>query len=112
MFKKELNGACSTMILLGVLAQEESYGYAIIQSLKQHSGGKLEWAEGMLYPLLRRLEKSQLLTSRWVSPETGRRRRYYTVTQKGMEALAAEKKQWQEANTLLESLWNLNPKHA
>ena len=109
MFNKELNGACSTMIVLGLLAQGESYGYEIIQMLKKQSGGRLEWAEGMLYPLLRRLEKEGCLESRWVTPDGGRRRRYYSVTDKGRTALVQEKEQWQEANSLMEKIWNLNP---
>ena len=109
MFNKELNGACSTMIVLGLLARGESYGYEIIQMLKGQSGGRLEWAEGMLYPLLRRLEKDGNLKSRWVTQEGERRRRYYSLTNQGKKALIQEREQWQEANSLMEKIWKLNP---
>jgi len=93
-------------MLLGVLARGESYGYEILVELKRLSGGEVDWAEGMLYPLLRRLEQQSLLKSRWVSPEEGRRRRYYKITKKGKAALEVEKERWHEASELLEKIWN------
>ena len=111
MLNKELTGACSTPIILSVISKQESYGYQIIQDIREQSNQKIEWSEGMLYPLLRRMEQQGLLKSRWHTPETGRKRRYYEITTKGRHALSKEQENWREANTMLESIWNLNPQN-
>ena len=54
---KDLVAASSTPIVLAILARGESYGYEILQEVRAVSGGELEWTDGMLYPLLHRLER-------------------------------------------------------
>ena len=71
---KDLVAASSTPIVLAILARGESYGYEIIQEVRAVSRGELEWTDGMLYPVLHRLERKGLIRSRWVAPEGGRRR--------------------------------------
>ena len=112
MFTKELTGACSAPVILGIIARGDSYGYQILQDLKNLSGGKLNWADGMIYPVLRKLEKQTLLDSYWHQPESGRKRRYYKLTKKGYSSLSAEQSQWRSANDILEKIWNnqLDPK--
>ncbi|MDD7554350.1 PadR family transcriptional regulator [Schaalia hyovaginalis] len=84
---KDLVAASATPIVLGVLAQGEEYGYSILRRIKEASGGGLDWNEGMLYPLLHRLERQGLVESRWVSAEGARRRKYYTLTKLGRREL-------------------------
>ncbi len=60
---KDLVAASATPLVLGILAEGESYGYAIIQQVREQSGGQLEWSEGMLYPVLHRLEREKLIRS-------------------------------------------------
>ena len=106
MLSKELTGACSIPIILGILSRGESYGYQIIQDLKSHTDGDLEWADGMLYPILRRMEQQGSLESYWQKPENGRKRRYYRITKQGQSALETEKNKWRSANLLLEKIWD------
>lgn len=80
---KDLVAASATPMVLSVLSGDESYGYALLRRIAQASGGGLEWSEGMLYPLLHRLESQELIASRWGHSPAGRRRKYYSITDAG-----------------------------
>jgi hypothetical protein len=77
---KDLIAASSTPIVLAILAEEDSYGYAILQRVRELSEGRMEWTDGMLYPVLHRLERLGYVEARWEVAETGRRRKYYGIT--------------------------------
>src|SRR5690606_10029309 len=91
---KDLVAASSTPLVLAILAEGDSYGYAILQRVRELSGGDLEWTDGMLYPVLHRLEKAGLVESRWETAGTGRKRKYYRVTESGRTQLSEERRQW------------------
>lgn len=103
---KDLVAASSTPMVLAILAEGDSYGYAILQRVRELSGGALEWTDGMLYPVLHRLEKAGLVESRWEKADTGRRRKYYRVTTAGREQLAEERRQWQTVDDTLQKIWS------
>ncbi|HAA17184.1 MAG TPA: PadR family transcriptional regulator [Cytophagales bacterium] len=106
MITKGLMAASTKPILLSILSRGKSYGYDIIQQVKQQSGGRLEWSDGMLYPVLHKLEKEKLLGSEWqVSPD-GRKRKYYFITPEGQAVLEAEKDNWLQVHNTLMRLWN------
>ncbi len=73
---KELNAASAASIVLGILQKGESYGYAIVQQVRELSDGEVEWTDGMLYPILHRKESEGWVASRWGLSETGRKRKY------------------------------------
>jgi len=102
---KELVAASATPMVLSILARGESYGYAIIQEVRTLSGGELEWTDGMLYPVLHRLERQGLIQSRWGESDTGRKRKYYRLSDKGGAALKQERQQWMTVHTALAKLW-------
>ena len=77
MIRKELVAASAEPLILSLLSKGESYGYAIIQEVKARSDGKLNWTDGMLYPVLHRMEHRGLIKSRWAESEIGRKRKYY-----------------------------------
>jgi len=106
---KPLVAASSRPLVLSILARGESYGYAIIQEVKQLSGGQLEWTDGMLYPVLHRLEREGLIEATWGESDTGRKRKYYRLTEPGGTALKAERAQWLGVHNTLAQLWGLNP---
>ena len=91
---KDLVAASATPLVLAILAEEESYGYAILKRVRELSGGELEWTDGMLYPLLHRLSRLRYVTTEWRTPPEGRRRRYYAITEDGRAALAEQQRQW------------------
>jgi PadR family transcriptional regulator PadR len=104
---KDLMAASSTPIVLAILAEGDSYGYAIIQRVRELSGGRIEWTDGMLYPVLHRLERLGNVEARWETAETGRKRKYYRITEGGKAQLAAEREQWQAVDATLRGIWQL-----
>ena len=102
---KELVAASSKPIVLAILARGESYGYAIIQEVRERSKGRLEWTEGMLYPVLHRLEAQKLVRARWSVGESGRKRKYYRLSPQGTRALHSEREDWRAIQGTLQALW-------
>ena len=102
---KDLIAASSTPIVLAILAEEDSYGYAILKRVRELSGGRLEWTDGMLYPVLHRLERLGHVEPRWEVAESGRKRKYYRITTRGRDQLVEERRQWQAVNTTLQAIW-------
>lgn len=105
MISKALIAASTKPILLAFLSEGEDYGYSIIQRVKQLSGGKLDWADGMLYPVLHRMEKEGIVAVRWAVSEGGRLRKYYRITDLGREELHSEMAQWRLVVETLRRLW-------
>ena len=105
MLAKELVAASTVPLVLSVLTEGESYGYALIQRVRELSGGRIEWTEGMLYPVLHWMEKEGMIEAEWKEAETGRKRKYYRLRQEGHQALLAEKQQWLVVHETLEKLW-------
>lgn len=103
---KDLVAASSTPLVLAILAEGDSYGYAILKRVRELSGGEMEWTDGMLYPVLHRLERSGLVESRWEKAESGRRRKYYRMTEAGREQLADERRQWRTVDQTLGKIWS------
>src|SRR5688500_11476748 len=102
---KDLIAASSTPMVLAILAEGDSYGYAILRRVRELSGGRMEWTDGMLYPVLHRLERLGHVEARWEVPETGRRRKYYRITSRGLAQLAEERRQWQAVDATLRCVW-------
>jgi len=102
---KDLIAASSTPIVLAILAEGDSYGYAILQRVRELSGGHMEWTDGMLYPVLHRLERLGHVEARWEVAESGRRRKYYRITSRGRIQLADERRQWQAVDDTLRGIW-------
>jgi PadR family transcriptional regulator PadR len=104
---KDLVAASAAPLLLSILAEGESYGYAIIQRVRELSGGQIAWTDGMLYPVLHRLEAQGLIEANWQTAETGRKRKYYALKRPGKAALAEQKEQWLLVNQTLSRLWGV-----
>ena len=105
MIPKELVAASAEALILSLLARGESYGYAIIQEVRARSEDHLKWTDGMLYPVLHRLEKNGWIKSRWVKMENGRKRKYYSLKNDGQAALAEQREQWLKVHRVLVQLW-------
>jgi DNA-binding PadR family transcriptional regulator len=102
---KDLVAASSTPLVLAILAEGDSYGYAILKRVRELSAGELEWTDGMLYPVLHRLERAGLVVSEWDKADSGRKRKYYRVTPAGREHLADERRQWVAVDETLRRVW-------
>lgn len=103
---KDLVAASATPLVLGILAQQESYGYAILKQVSELSDGQLEWTDGLLYPLLHRLERMGHIESAWRTPPGGRQRKYYSITEQGLAELAEHRRQWAAVVDALKGIWN------
>lgn len=101
---KDLVAASATPLVLGILADGESWGYAILKRVNELSSGELAWTDGMLYPLLHRLERHGHVRAHWREADNGRRRRHYAITDAGREALAERRRQWEIVSQALERL--------
>jgi len=102
---KDLVAASATPMVLGILVQGESYGYAIIKQVDELSGGELTWTDGLLYPLLHRLERQGHVESHWRTAPGGRRRKYYQITEQGRVELAEQRRQWAAVVKALGHAW-------
>ncbi len=103
---KDLVAASATPLVLAILNEGESYGYAINRRVGELSGGDLQWTDGMLYPLLHRLERNGYIEAHWGKSETGRKRKYYRLTGMGREELARQRHQWQVVDSTLRTIWS------
>ena len=106
-FSKDLIAASSTPMVLAILAEADSYGYAILQRVRELSGGHLKWTDGMLYPVLHRLERLGHVKARWEVTESLRRRKYYRITPQGRKQLIEERRQWQAVDAALRGIWQV-----
>lgn len=102
---KQLVAASSAPLVLSVLAEGDSYGYAIIQRVRELSDGEIQWTDGMLYPVLHWLEENGFVKGRWEKSESGRRRRYYALANKGRKFLDEQRAQWKVVHGALNKLW-------
>lgn len=89
-------------LILAVLAAGPRHGYAVIEELKQRSGGELALPEGTVYPALHRLEAAGLLTSAW--SDGGRRRRVYELTRRGTRELGERRTEWRDFSRAIEAV--------
>lgn len=111
MISKDLTAASSSALLLSILAGGDSYGYQILQSVRELSAEKISWTDGMLYPVLHRLEFRRMVSSYWKSGPSGRRRKYYRLTAAGRKAMAAQREEWMAVDSTLKKLWATNPRN-
>jgi PadR family transcriptional regulator PadR len=104
---KDLVAASAAPLILSLLEEGDSYGYAIIQRVRELSGGEVEWSDGMLYPVLHRLEAQGLIGSAWRLGDSGRKRKYYALKGQGRQALAEQRAQWLCVHGVLAKLWGV-----
>ncbi|MFN0202609.1 MAG: PadR family transcriptional regulator [Bacteroidia bacterium] len=105
-FSKDLMAASSIPLILSILSEGESYGYEIIKKIKAASGGKLAFAEGTLYPILKKMEEKGWIESQWKAEGNERPRKYYFLKEEGKTTLATEKENWLFISQILHNLWN------
>ena len=105
MIPKELIAASAEALILSLLSKGESYGYAIIQEVRARSDNHMQWTDGMLYPVLHRMENNGWIKARWVKMENGRKRKYYSLKKDGKAALDKQRSQWLKVHGVLTQLW-------
>ncbi|WP_425953964.1 PadR family transcriptional regulator [Xylanimonas sp. McL0601] len=103
---KDLVAASATPLVLGILADGDLHGYAILKRVGELSGGRMQWTDGMLYPLLHRLERNGWVSAQWGLSEAGRKRKHYALTTAGRAALGERQAQWGVVADALRQVWN------
>lgn len=88
-----VRGTLNTM-LLETISRGPMYGYQICKAVNAKTDGYFELREGSLYPALHKLEREGLLKSFWEQTEGGRRRKYYELTETGVQELARKRQEW------------------
>lgn len=103
-YGRELLKGNTDSLLLCLISREPTYGYKIVRELEQRSNGYFRFKEGTLYPALHRLEREGLIEARWQILPNGQQRRYYYITEKGQEVLAARLATWQDFSTAVKAV--------
>lgn len=103
---KELIGASANPIILSILKNGDSYGYEIVQKVKEITEGKVTWKEASIYPVLKRLEENGMIKSYWKVNKGERPRKYYTLLADGEKQLEYNRQEWQIMNGVFQNLWN------
>jgi PadR family transcriptional regulator PadR len=101
---KDLIAASATPLILSILSKGDSYGYDIIHKVSDLTGGQMQWADGMLYPILHRLEKKGFVESYWGKAASGRRRRYYGLRKPGLQELKEQRQNWSALSAWMQKL--------
>jgi transcriptional regulator len=97
------------MLILNIVAQGDTYGYRIVQTVTSRSGGQFDLKEGSLYPALHRLERQRLLSSYWGRSPESRRRKYYRLTPTGRRELEKRRNEWSQFTTAVAGVMGSQP---
>ncbi|MFI8708809.1 PadR family transcriptional regulator [Bacillus sp. NPDC077411] len=98
---KEILKGSIDILLLSIIQQHDTYGYEIIQKLKENSKDAYNMSQGTLYPALKRLEQKELIASYWGESETGMKRKFYRITANGEKILQEKLTAWDQITTLI-----------
>jgi PadR family transcriptional regulator, regulatory protein PadR len=104
---KDLVGASVSSVILSILKQGDSYGYEMIQKVKEFTNGEVEWHEVGIYPVLKKMENEGMIKSYWKMQDGERPRKYYTIQEAGVNQLATNKYEWNLVEMLYKKLWSL-----
>lgn len=105
---KELIGAAAIPIILSVLKNRDSYGYEIVQHVKEITNGGINWKEASIYPVLKKLENNGMVKSYWKMQENQRPRKYYTILADGKKQLERNINEWKLMLSVFEELGSMN----
>ena len=99
---KGLMAGSTDMLILCLLEEKEMYGYEMIETLEKRSDHTFDLKAGTLYPLLHSLESAGYITSREVSTESGRVRKYYAITNEGIGFLSSRRQEWEKFSSAVD----------
>ena len=106
---KELLKGSTTVLILSILNRKDMYGYEMIKEIDLLSKGIFSFKEGTLYPILHNLENASYIESYWDDSSSGRKRKYYKITNNGKNLLLEKKSEWKLfSETVNNVLWEAN----
>ena len=92
------------VLILSLLGERPTYGYEILQEAERRSASQFQMKEGTLYPALHQMERAGLLTAEWREGETGRARKYYSLTAKGRRHAESKRRQWEAISAAMRAI--------
>ena len=101
---KSTKSAIYKILVLGIIYNDETYGYDIIEKIKTLSKSAISMKEGTLYPLLKSLKNQQLLRSSWKKSQLGKSRKYYSITERGKVEYKRMISEWNQMHEMITSL--------
>jgi len=101
-WKSQVKKGTLAFVVLNVLKNNEFYGYELIEEIRKHT--EIEIAEGTLYPLMNRLKKEELVSSKWVEQSSGIPRKYYLLTDIGNNTLNEMQKYWENLENVIKNI--------
>lgn len=104
---EELKGHLDAL-LLAALEDGPQHGYAVMEALRQSTGGRVDLPTGTIYPALHRLERAGLIAGSW-SVVSGRRRRMYQLTPEGTRALSGKRADWRDFAAIMSAALEAKP---
>ena len=102
--ERELMRGAGPVAVLQLLEKRPMYGYELVEALSKGTDGVLAMGQSTLYPLLYNLEAKELIQGIWRESESGRQRKYYALTKKGVARLHSDRKQWRDLVTAMKGL--------
>ncbi len=93
---QNLTKSCNELLILSTLLAEKKHGYQIALEIEDNSAGYFKFNHGTLYPILHKMEKEKYIKGTWQQEGPKRKRKYYTITDKGKKYYAAQNTGWQE----------------
>ncbi len=103
-FSNDLIRGSVVPIILSLLSERTMYGYEIVKVVNERTGGRFEWKEGTLYPTLHRLEAEKMIKARWQPSDSGKQRKYYSLTRKGESERVRRYEEWRQFTGAMEAL--------
>jgi len=111
-FESQLLKGIAPVVVLEILSRGPMYGYQLSEAIQQRSNDIITLGKGTLYPLLYNLEAKGLIKGRWQTADSGRKRRYYSITSKGKLELARQKAQLEDLAKGLDLVFGFRPSPA
>ena len=106
---KELLKGSTTVLILSLLNRKDMYGYEMIKEIELRSNGIFSFKEGTLYPILHNLENANYIEAYWDDSNSGRKRKYYKITDSGKKILFEKESEWKLfSETVNNILWEAN----
>lgn len=107
--ERELMRGAGPMAVLKALEAGERYGYQLVEEIERRTRGALRLGQSTLYPMLYNLEAKALIEANWREGDTGRKRKYYRLTQRGRRELKRRTREWQTVESAMQLLGVLRP---
>jgi PadR family transcriptional regulator PadR len=107
--ERELMRGAGPTAVLRLLSGKTMYGYELVEALSRQTDGVLAMGQSTLYPMLYNLEAKGYIEAEWRQADSGRDRKYYSLTGKGKKRLDTDTEAWRALTKAMAALGVLEP---